>query len=305
MEEIATAGLSRRNRAMQQMLTAALLIAALGSMARAGESADMLNKASSCYAKLDKIRIHYKNFGDGKTALVFIHGFACDMTTWRLQVPAFAGKARVVLIDLPGHGRSDKPKIEYSMDLCARAIDTVLKEVQVEKAVLVGHSMGTPVVRHFWRLFPDKTIALVAVDGMIVPLPFHGRGQETKALEGPGYEEVMLKFADMTFSNLPAKYRQSMKAVIASTPQHVALGMSKAMAEPSVWRDDPIKILVQMILCSAPIWPPDYEKQVRKICPKCEFRKMKDVGHCLMLEKPDDFNRLLGEFLKKQNVLKP
>ncbi len=289
---------------MKAMITAALFAAGLGSLACAGEPTDALDKAPSRYAKLDKFRVHFKSFGEGKTAIVFIHGFACDMTTWRFQVPAFADKTRVILIDLPGHGHSDKPKVDYSMDLCARSIDAVLKEAGVEKAVLVGHSLGVPVVRQFWRLYPDKTIALIAVDGMIVPLPFSGSKKQMKDMEGEGYKEVMLKFADMTFGNLSAELRQSMKAVIASTPQHVALGMSKAMQEPEIWKDDPIKVPVQMILSSAPIWPADYEQQVRKIAAKLEFRRMQRVGHCLMLEKPKDFNALLDEFLRKQGVLK-
>jgi pimeloyl-ACP methyl ester carboxylesterase len=286
------------------MITAALFVAGLGSITYAGEPTDTLDTASSRYAKLDKSRIHYKRFGEGKTAVVFIHGFACDMTTWRFQAPAFAGKTRIILIDLPGHGRSDKPKIDYSMDLCARALDAVLKEAGVEKAVLVGHSMGVPVVRQFWRLCPDKTIAIIAVDGMIVPLPFSRGKDQIKSLEGEGYKEVMLKFADMTFSNLSAELRQSMKTVIASTPQHVVLGMAKAMEEPAIWKDDPIKVPVQMILSSAPIWPADYEQQVRKLAAKLEFRRMQRAGHCLMLEKPKDFNALLDEFLSKQGVLK-
>lgn len=65
-------------------------------------------------------------------------GTFCDMMTWPLQVPAFADEARVILIDLPGHGQSDKPKIEYNMDLLAGAVDAVHKEAGVEKSVLVG-----------------------------------------------------------------------------------------------------------------------------------------------------------------------
>jgi pimeloyl-ACP methyl ester carboxylesterase len=289
--------------------TAVLLTAALGSMARADEPADMLDKAPSRYAKLDKLRVHYKSFGEGKTAIVFIHGSACDMATWRFQVPAFAGQSRVMLIDLPGHGHSDKPIVDYSMYLFARAIDAVLNEAGVEKAALVGHSMGVPVVRQLWRLYPEKVAALVAVDGMIAPLAFPGGEQQTKAqikaLEGPGYKGVMLKFADMTFGSLSAELRQSMKAVIASTPQHVALGTAKAMGDPAIWKDDPIKVPVQMILSSSSIWPADYEKQVRKIALELEFHRMKEAGHCLMLERPKEFNALLGGFLKRQNVLKP
>jgi pimeloyl-ACP methyl ester carboxylesterase len=288
---------------MQRIMTAVLLAAALGAMARADESADMVGKAPSRYASLDKLRVHYKSFGEGKVAVVFIHGFACDMTTWRFQVPAFAGKARVILIDLPGHGGSDKPKIDYSMALCAQVIDAVLKDAGAEKTVLVGHSMGVPVARQFWRLYPEEATAIVAVDGMIAPLAFASSGAQAKALEGPGYKDVMLRFADMTFGKLSPALRQSMKGVIASTPQHVAVGMAKAMADPAIWKDDPIKVPVQMILSAAPIWPSDYEKQVRKLAPQLEFHRMKDVGHCLMLERPKDFNALLSQFLKRQGML--
>jgi pimeloyl-ACP methyl ester carboxylesterase len=295
---------------MKRIMTVALCAGTLGSMARADEPDDMLGKGSSRFATLEQYRVHYKSFGEGTTAIVFLHGSSCDMTTWRFQVPAFADRARVILIDLPGHGRSDKPKIDYRMDLFARAIDAVLKEAGVEKAVLVGHSMGVPVARQFWRLYPEKTAALVAVDGMIAPLAFPGGADrmkaQLKALEGPEYKQVMLRFADMTFGGLSAELRQSMKAVIASTPQHVALGLAKAMEDPAIWKEDPIKVPVLMILCAAPVsvWPADYEMQVRKIAADLDFQRLKDAGHCAMLEKPKEFNTLLGEFLTKQGVLK-
>jgi pimeloyl-ACP methyl ester carboxylesterase len=185
----------------------------------------------------------------------------------------------------------------------------VLKEAGVEKAALVGHSMGTPVAREFWRLYPDKTVALVAVDGMIAPLRFPGGEEQmkaqVKAMEGPGFKDVMLKFADMTFGNLPDEMRESMKAVIASTPQHVAVGTAQAMADPALWKEDPITVPVQMILCAAPIWPADYEKQVAKIAANLEFHRVKGAAHCLTMEKPDEFNALLGEFLTNQNALRP
>jgi pimeloyl-ACP methyl ester carboxylesterase len=154
---------------MHTITTAALFTATLVSTARAGEPANSLENAPSRFSKLDAIRVHYKTLGEGKTAVVFVHGFAADMNTWHFQVPAFADKARVVLIDLPGYGKSDKPKVDYTMSLFADAVNAVLADIGAERAVLVGHSMGTGVVRQFWRRYPDKTVALVAVDGLIAP----------------------------------------------------------------------------------------------------------------------------------------
>jgi len=61
-------------------------------------------------------------------AIVLIHGWSCRLDYWRDQIPEFAKRTRVIAIDLPGHGQSDKPELTYSMDLFARAVDAVLRD---------------------------------------------------------------------------------------------------------------------------------------------------------------------------------
>ena len=85
-------------------------------------------KAESRFTKLDGARIHYVNYGKGSEALVLIHGWTCNLDNWRDQMPDFAKRNRVIAIDLPGHGQSDKPQITYSMDLFARAVEAVLRD---------------------------------------------------------------------------------------------------------------------------------------------------------------------------------
>src|SRR4029077_15240857 len=94
----------------------------------AEDKGNPLDRAPSRFAKLDDIRLHYKSLGEGETALVLVHGWTCNMNFWRYQVLAFEGKIRMILVDLPGHGESDKPKVDYTMDLFARPVDAVLKE---------------------------------------------------------------------------------------------------------------------------------------------------------------------------------
>src|SRR6266446_5508540 len=136
----------------------------------------------SRYAKLDGQRVHYENQGKGHEALVFVHGWTCNLSFWSRQVPAFEGKTRVIAIDLPGHGLSDKPQVNYTMDLFARAVDAVMRDAGVKRGVLVGHSMGTPVARQFYRKYPQKTLAIVIVDG---PLrPFGDRAMMDRMIAG-------------------------------------------------------------------------------------------------------------------------
>ena len=143
------------------------------------------------FAKFGTVRVHYQNYGKGKEAIVFVHGWTCNLTFWKTNIPAFAGQTRVIAIDLPGHGQSDKPQITYSMEMFAQAINAVLEDTKVERVTLVGHSMGTPVIRQFYRQYPAKTRALVIVDGSLKP--FGDKAAMEKFLEpfrGPNYKQA-------------------------------------------------------------------------------------------------------------------
>src|SRR5262245_43297431 len=89
------------------MRHAVWLALALAIPARADGPADVLDKTPSRFAKAGDRKVHYKSLGDGKTAIVFVHGWCCDHSVWRDQAAAFNGQARLLVIDLPGyrHGR--------------------------------------------------------------------------------------------------------------------------------------------------------------------------------------------------------
>src|SRR5437588_12252533 len=126
--------------------------------------------SESKFLDVDHLKVHYTNYGKGDTALFFVHGWSCDETVWSEQAPALAEKIRVITIDLPGHGQSEKPKtMEYTIDSYARAIDAVLSEATVKSVILVGHSNGTPVIRRCYRKFTANVKAPVLVDGPLRP----------------------------------------------------------------------------------------------------------------------------------------
>jgi pimeloyl-ACP methyl ester carboxylesterase len=288
------------------LCVACVLLAGLG--AGAGEPANPLDGAPSHYEKSGEIKVHYKSLGKGETALVFVHGWTCDLTSWRYQVPVFEGKVRMVLIDLPGHGKSDKPKIDYTMDVFAKAIDAVLRDAGVTRAVLAGHSMGTPVVRQYYRLYPKKVLGLVAVDGSLQrrDIPPEMVKKFVAQFEGPDFKKSVGRLIDgMLSKDTPEAVRKHLKENYPTAPSHVAVSAMKATQDPAIWKDDPIEVPVQAILASgSSAWTPEYEKYVRKLAPGIDYRKMDGVGHFLMMEKPREFNALLLAFLKKNNVVK-
>src|SRR4051812_19258167 len=92
------------------------------------------HRKESKWATLDDNKIHYYDIGNAKTknAIVFIHGWTCNADFWKDSYNAFPNY-RVIAIDLPGHGQSDKPKLSYSMEHFAKAINAVMKEAGVRR----------------------------------------------------------------------------------------------------------------------------------------------------------------------------
>ncbi len=82
-------------------------------------------------------KVHYVVEGRGSHTIVFVHCWAGNGGFWREQVPALAGHARLILVDLPGHRQSDKPHTDYTMDLFANAVVSVMRHARVDKATLI------------------------------------------------------------------------------------------------------------------------------------------------------------------------
>jgi pimeloyl-ACP methyl ester carboxylesterase len=283
---------------------ALVLLCAPAAMAHQGAKSTATEK--SHFATLDGARIHYQSYGKGREALVLIHGWTCNLDNWRDQVPDFAKRNRVIALDLPGHGQSDKPQIPYTMDLFARAIDAVMRDVKVDRAVLVGHSMGTPVARQFYRKYPEKTLAIVIVDGGLRPFGDKQMRENFLAMfRGPDYKENAVKmFAAMAGPQLPAEPQERIRTSFLNTPQYVLVSAMEGMNIDSLYVPDKINVPVLAILAKSPFWAADTEQFLRSLAPKIEFQMWEGVGHFLMMEKPKQFNEAVISFLNQNSLLK-
>jgi pimeloyl-ACP methyl ester carboxylesterase len=248
-------------------------------------------------------RIHYVTAGKGSRTIVFIHGWACNLGFWREQVAALADKARLILIDLPGHGQSDKPQANYTMDFFAEAVLVVLREAKVDKATFIGHSMGAAVLCRVHHHTPEKVAALVSVDGLLCRLS--GTPEEGRALVGgfasPQYREHAQGFISSLFP-VPGTeaLRDRVMAEMLATPQHVMLGGMLAMLSPDQpdWILQKVNAPVIVINARTPWWNNGYENYIRSLTPQSDYFIMDGAGHFLMLEKPAEFNATLVEKLR-------
>jgi len=260
----------------------------------------------SRYASLDGARIHYVNYGKGSEALILIHGWTMNADNWRDQIADFTRRNRVIAIDLPGHGQSDKPQVTYSMNFFSRAVEAVMRDARVKRAVLVGHSMGTPIARQFYRKYPDKTIGIVIVDG---PLrPFGDKAMMDQMIAGfrrPEYQQAVAKmFSSMFGPGLSTEAQGRIQAAAGRTPQYVLVSAMEGMADASIWGEDKIKVPVLAIMANNPFFGADIEQRYRAIAPNMDFLLWDGVGHFIMIEKPKEFNEAVLAFLDKNKLLR-
>lgn len=253
------------------------------------------------FATLDGAKVFYTDSGSGDDVVVLVHGWTCDSTFWRLQQPALSRASRVIALDLPGHGRSDKPEVDYTQEHFARAVDAVMRDAKVSRATIVGHSMGVTVARQFYRRYPEKTAALVFVDGALrLPAPKERMAKFYEPLRGPDYAKLAAgAFDGMLGTRMPAELKEEYKRAMLSTPQRVVVGTADHMLDDAVWATDPIRVPVLAIFAKSPSWKEDNEAFVRGLAPDVDYQMWDGVGHFLMIEEAERFNDAVAAFLRR------
>ncbi len=118
----------------------------------------------------DGSRIAYGVSGQGETTLLFVHGWLCDHKTWQAQIDYFSNGYKVVWLDLAGHGESEANRRDFTISAFAQDVKSVLDKAGGEKVILVGHSMGGPIVIETAKLLGEKVTGIVAVEAFYTPL---------------------------------------------------------------------------------------------------------------------------------------
>ncbi len=266
-------------------------------------------QAKSCYATLGEMKVHYLDYGEGKDAIVFIHGWACNDSFWRFQVPALQ-KKRLIIPDLPGHGKSDNPEIAYTLDLLAAGVNAVINDAGIESAILVGHSMGFPVARQYIRNYPGKTKALVIVEGAFFRVPKEQQKldkwkkqfkQFSDKFKGPDSKKATLEFMNSLFAEqTSSEIRAEITSKVSLTSSHVAISALEGMGNPQIWKEDIFTMPVLAVYAKRPSLPPDNGQYLKQLFPNLKYHEWNGVGHFPMMEKPIKFNKLLTAFINSQ-----
>jgi pimeloyl-ACP methyl ester carboxylesterase len=247
-------------------------------------------------ATVDGIPIHSTVRGKGPKTIVFVHGWTCDETSWDAQAPAFEKDYRVITLDLPGHGKSGSPRSgPLTIDLFAKAIEAVRVEAGAGKIVLVGHSMGTPVIRQYARLYPQNVAGMVPVDGVLKlsGSPSAPNPNAMQGAEGRKNRENMIR-GMFSKSTTPPMQDHIMKMMMGASDTTAYQAMS-AMFAPSNWTEEVMPVPALGIYAAhSTAHNAEYFK---KVFPNGKSVEVAGTGHFVMVEKPAEFNKLLNQFL--------
>lgn len=252
-------------------------------------------------------KVYYQVMGQGEPALVLIHGWCGDHTLWRFNTPELAKKYKLVLVDMPGHGLSDKPRVDYTFEFLAGGVLAAIKASGVKNPVLVGHSLGATVGRQVIQSNPGMASSLISVDGAFVSLPQDPKAraawekQSADRLAGfkKDFRAALKPFVESMLGPAitPNLKKIILNKMLAADPR-VAISESQAMSNPNSWRLESIETPTLAMYVESQFSPPDFAEHLKKLFPNLTCKQWKGVGHFFFMEKPGKFNRQVIEFLK-------
>jgi pimeloyl-ACP methyl ester carboxylesterase len=136
----------------------------------------------------DGVPLAFEARGSGAPALVFVHGWSCDRRYWDAQLEAFAAGHRAVAVDLAGHGESGAGRRRWAMPAFGDDVVAVVRHLELDQVVLVGHSMGGDVAVEAALRLGDQVAGVVWAD-VYDTLGDTPTGQELEEFLGPFRED--------------------------------------------------------------------------------------------------------------------
>ena len=254
-------------------------------------------------------RVHCKVCGDGNQAIVFVHGFGCDVKAWDCQVEELCGDYRLVFVDLPGYGKSDKPHIDYTLDYFAQSVEKVMDSLQIDKAIFVGHSLGTPICRQIFFNYPERVSAICDVDGVYCFYPADTIYEEAykaslddfvNLFHGDDCRQNIKHFAkQLSCYNTPPEVCDYAVMTMPQTPEYVAFSTMSNLVDHKYWTGRQVTVPTLIFCTQNSDIPVDNYQKMDSLYSDMHYIEITDIGHFIMMENPKMFNEELCRWIEK------
>ena len=287
---------------------------------------------SSEMIDLGDIRVHQLQGGHGSPVL-FIHGLGSSgYMEWRFNLEPAAVRHRVYAPDLPGYGRTEKPRVHYTIAYFARFIERYMDDCGLAAAAIVGASLGGRIALEIALESPRLARRLVLVNALGLGRPKPQMAQMAYGLVTvPHVGEAVMRFTRSALRWAPPRtirrvagrfagsssdlekvmddvYLDNLREMYETREFHNAyLSTVRSLIHPRALlggqndvsqRLSELKMPVQLIWgADDPLFPVAHATRPHALIPDCKLAVIEGAGHTPQAERPDEFNRLLNEFL--------
>ncbi len=252
----------------------------------------------------DGVPLAYQVHGNGNPVLVFVHGWCCNRTYWDAQVTHFSQQYTVVTVDLAGHGESGLDRENWTMTAFGRDVVAIVEKLDLNDVILVGHSMGGPVIVEAARIIPSRILGLVGVDS------FSSVGHNYSPAQIEAINATTPdNFADATAykvrnfmftPNSDARLIDKIVADLSSAPHEVGIGAQQAIFK---WYTsecvESLPVIQVPLLCISSTMHPLNVETMQHYNSAFKVVYMDDVGHFIMMEDPETFNNHLAKIVNE------
>ncbi len=257
------------------------------------------------FVHIDGSKIRYIETGSSKNNLILIHGLGASAERWEPILPYFEKHYNVIVPDLIGFGHSDKPNTDYTADFFTKFLASFVDTLDIDQTAIMGSSLGGQIAVEYTAANQQT------VDRLILVSPAGAMKQSTPALDAyvmaalyPDHDTAKTAFTMMTGNNKDVNqhiiddFVQRMKMPNAKFAfMSTLLGLKNAPEITTRLE----KIMVPTLVVWGeldPVIPVKYaEKFVREIR-DCRFYQMENCGHTPYVEDPENFAKLVLDFLK-------
>lgn len=272
---------------------------------------------------VDSTHITYYDAGDSDSVILFVHGLGSNLSLWRDTLPAFTDDFRVLALDLPGFGLSDKAGVPATMPYFASIIAGFLDELGIGRVHFVGVSMGGQVGLTFALDHPDRLDRLVLVSPAGIETFTEQESQALKAVFTAANlqnttDEIYRQNVALNFSSFDAAHhgwlieqrqalaaRSDFPAYAEANARAVAgmldgpvfdrLGEVQAPTLVVFGQDD--KLIPNRFLHPA-LTTAAVARTAVEILPQARLMLLEEAGHLLMIERPETFNATVRAFFE-------
>ena len=262
--------------------------------------------------------IFYTVRGEGKP-LLLIHGYGAGMWVWEKQIDVLSRSYRVYALDLIGHGFSDRPKIPYTPETYIHFFRDFMDGVEIEKAVLIGNSMGGGIAWAMAILYPERVDRLILIDCVPPDVLHQVKNESFRALA------VIKDIPILAYLAIAARGKHSLKWVLLEcvsdikriTPEVVNRQYQLSKIKGTTWvlystlrhAKEALNLKDQLSMIRQPtlfiwgekdlIFPPHVGEVLHQAVAGSKFLRVEGSGHIPMWETPDEVNQAILDFLKE------